>query len=61
MNNEHPGILIAVNIFTSSTLPKDDSLLNVAMTMAGRIAIMDKGELIQVGDPEEIYENPNCV
>ncbi|MBQ8707084.1 MAG: putrescine ABC transporter ATP-binding subunit PotG [Succinivibrionaceae bacterium] len=32
-----------------------------AMTMAGRIAIMDKGELIQVGDPEEIYENPNCV
>lgn len=32
-----------------------------AMTMAGRIAIMDKGELVQVGDPEEIYENPNCV
>ncbi len=32
-----------------------------AMTMAGRIAIMDKGEFVQVGDPEEIYENPNCV
>lgn len=32
-----------------------------AMTMAGRVAIMDKGEFIQVGDPEEIYENPNCV
>ena len=32
-----------------------------AMTMAGRVAIMDKGEFIQIGDPEEIYENPNCV
>lgn len=32
-----------------------------AMTMAGRVAIMDKGEFVQIGDPEEIYENPNCV
>ncbi|GAA3532009.1 polyamine ABC transporter ATP-binding protein [Zobellella aerophila] len=31
-----------------------------AMTMAGRIAIMDKGRLIQVGKPLDIYEYPNC-
>ncbi|MCR5537016.1 MAG: polyamine ABC transporter ATP-binding protein [Succinivibrio sp.] len=31
-----------------------------AMTMADRIAIMDRGEFVQVGGPREIYENPNC-
>ncbi|MCK0525631.1 MULTISPECIES: polyamine ABC transporter ATP-binding protein [unclassified Anaerobiospirillum] len=31
-----------------------------AMTMADRIAIMDRGEFIQIGGPREIYENPNC-
>ena len=31
-----------------------------AMTMAGRIAIMDRGEFVQIGNPEEIYEHPNC-
>lgn len=31
-----------------------------AMTMAGRIAIMDQGSLIQVGKPLDIYEYPNC-
>lgn len=30
-----------------------------AMTMAGRIAIMDKGQFVQIGEPEEIYEHPN--
>lgn len=30
-----------------------------AMTMAERIAIMDRGEFIQIGGPREIYENPN--
>ncbi|MGN1393167.1 MAG: polyamine ABC transporter ATP-binding protein [Succinivibrionaceae bacterium] len=30
-----------------------------AMTMAERIAIMNRGEFIQVGGPREIYENPN--
>ncbi len=30
-----------------------------AMTMAGRIAIMNKGRLIQVGDPMDVYEYPN--
>ncbi|UDG79703.1 Spermidine/putrescine import ATP-binding protein PotA [Candidatus Steffania adelgidicola] len=30
-----------------------------AMTMAGRIAIMNRGKLIQIGEPEEIYEHPN--
>ena len=29
-----------------------------AMTMADRIAMMDKGRLIQVGTPPEIYETP---
>lgn len=29
-----------------------------AMTMANRIAVMDSGEVLQVGRPEEIYENP---
>ncbi|ARS90977.1 ABC transporter ATP-binding protein [Natrarchaeobaculum aegyptiacum] len=29
-----------------------------AFTLADRIGIMNEGELIQVGDPDEIYENP---
>jgi putrescine transport system ATP-binding protein len=31
-----------------------------AMTMANRIAIMDGGSILQVGTPDEIYEQPNC-
>ncbi|MFB9885632.1 polyamine ABC transporter ATP-binding protein [Balneatrix alpica] len=31
-----------------------------AMTMAGRIGIMDAGEIRQVGTPTDIYEYPNC-
>lgn len=31
-----------------------------AMTMAGRIAVMNKGRLIQVGEPLDVYEFPNC-
>lgn len=30
-----------------------------AMTMASRIAVMDHGRLVQVGTPEQIYEQPN--
>ncbi|GGB13352.1 MULTISPECIES: putrescine ABC transporter ATP-binding subunit PotG [Agarivorans] len=30
-----------------------------AMTMASRIAIMNRGQFVQVGEPEEIYEYPN--
>ncbi|WP_370520574.1 ABC transporter ATP-binding protein [Thioalkalivibrio sp. XN279] len=29
-----------------------------AMTMAHRIAIMDQGQIVQVGTPDEIYEQP---
>jgi multiple sugar transport system ATP-binding protein len=29
-----------------------------AMTMAGRIGILDRGKLVQVGTPREIYERP---
>ncbi|SDR09997.1 ABC transporter ATP-binding protein [Natronobacterium texcoconense] len=29
-----------------------------AFTLADRIGIMNEGQLIQVGDPDEIYENP---
>jgi len=29
-----------------------------AMTMSDRIAVMDEGQLLQVGSPEEIYERP---
>jgi spermidine/putrescine transport system ATP-binding protein len=29
-----------------------------AMTMADRIAVMDKGKVLQVGTPEDIYESP---
>ncbi len=29
-----------------------------AMTVASRIAVMDKGELVQVATPGDIYENP---
>ncbi len=30
-----------------------------AMTVAGRIAVMDRGRIAQVATPEEIYEQPN--
>ncbi len=30
-----------------------------AMTMAGRIAVMSKGRVLQVGSPQEIYEYPS--
>ncbi len=30
-----------------------------AMTVADRIAVMDRGRLVQVGPPAEIYEQPN--
>lgn len=30
-----------------------------AMTMADRIAVMDKGKVLQVGTPEQIYEAPH--
>jgi multiple sugar transport system ATP-binding protein len=32
-----------------------------AMTMANRIGVIDKGKVIQVGTPREIYEDPNSV
>ncbi len=31
-----------------------------AMTVADRIAVMDKGKLVQVSTPTELYEQPNC-
>ena len=30
-----------------------------AMTLSGRIAVMDKGQFQQIGTPKEIYEFPN--
>ncbi len=30
-----------------------------AMVMSDRIAVMEKGHILQVGTPQEIYENPN--
>ena len=30
-----------------------------AMTLATRIGVMDAGEIVQVGEPPEIYEHPN--
>jgi len=30
-----------------------------AMTMAGSIAILNRGKFVQIGEPEEIYEHPN--
>ena len=29
-----------------------------AMSMASRLAVMDRGRIVQVGDPHEIYEHP---
>ena len=31
-----------------------------AMTMASRIAVMNAGEIMQVGEPDLVYEQPNC-
>lgn len=32
-----------------------------AMTMSDRLVVMNKGEIIQIGTPEEVYSNPNCL
>lgn len=32
-----------------------------AMTMASRIAVMDAGEILQIGVPGDVYETPNCL
>ena len=32
-----------------------------AMTMANKICIMNKGKILQIGSPKDVYENPNCV
>jgi spermidine/putrescine transport system ATP-binding protein len=31
-----------------------------ALTMSDRIAVMNKGKVLQIGNPIEIYERPNC-
>lgn len=31
-----------------------------ALTMSDRIAVMSQGKALQIGPPEEIYEQPNC-
>jgi spermidine/putrescine ABC transporter ATP-binding subunit len=31
-----------------------------ALSMANRIAVMDKGRILQVAPPNELYEQPNC-
>ncbi|NEO28037.1 MAG: ABC transporter ATP-binding protein, partial [Kamptonema sp. SIO4C4] len=31
-----------------------------ALTMSDRIAVLEEGQVLQVGTPAEIYENPNC-
>lgn len=32
-----------------------------AITMSDRIAVMDKGKVLQIGSPEEIYEHPHSL
>ncbi len=32
-----------------------------AMTLADRIGVLNQGELVQIGDPREVYETPNSV
>lgn len=32
-----------------------------AMTMASRVAVMNAGEILQIGVPGDVYETPNCV
>jgi spermidine/putrescine transport system ATP-binding protein len=31
-----------------------------ALTMSDRIAVMNRGQILQIGSPVEIYERPNC-
>ncbi len=31
-----------------------------ALTMSDRIAVMERGRILQIGTPAEIYEHPNC-
>ena len=31
-----------------------------ALSMADRIAVMDRGKILQVAPPDELYEQPNC-
>jgi ABC-type Fe3+/spermidine/putrescine transport system ATPase subunit len=31
-----------------------------ALSMADRIAVMDRGRILQIAPPDELYESPNC-
>src|SRR5205814_9645862 len=31
-----------------------------ALSMSDRVAVMEKGRILQVADPRELYERPNC-
>ena len=32
-----------------------------AMSMADRLAVMDQGQIVQIGAPEDVYERPNSL
>ena len=32
-----------------------------AMTLASRVAVMNRGEIVQLGTPQDIYSNPGCL
>ncbi|MDA0990725.1 MAG: ABC transporter ATP-binding protein, partial [Verrucomicrobia bacterium] len=32
-----------------------------AMTLATRVAVMNKGEIVQLGTPQDIYQDPDCL
>lgn len=32
-----------------------------AMTLATRVAVMNKGEIVQLGTPQDIHQNPSCL
>lgn len=32
-----------------------------ALTMATRIGVLDHGNLVQLGTPQQVYENPDCI
>ncbi len=32
-----------------------------AMTMSDRLVVMNKGQIVQIGSPKEVYDRPNCL
>jgi molybdopterin-binding protein len=49
-----------IHSVTGTTMLHVTHSFNEAFLLGSRMAVMDKGEIIQVGEPGEVFRKPNC-